>query len=149
MTPPGFTGRSTPYGSETAPFNPLDLLWTAGASWLARGYTHGIDLLKHLFREAILHPGFSVVDTLQVCVTFRNMYQWYNDRVYELEGHDPRDERQALAKIREWDYMSDGPVALGVMAVRDLPMFGAEFAKYEPGLVDVEAEVKAVIDGLI
>ncbi len=44
------------------------------------------------------------MDTLQVCVTFRNLYEFYNERVYELEGHDPRDEEQAWAKIREWDY---------------------------------------------
>jgi 2-oxoglutarate ferredoxin oxidoreductase subunit beta len=149
MTPPGHAGRSTPYGSVTTPFNPLELLWTAGASWLGRGYTHGIELLKRLFREAILHPGFSVVDTLQVCATFRNMYQSYNERVYELEGHDARDEGQALAKIREWDYMSDGPVALGVMAVRELPLFGESFASYEPDAVDVGAEVRTVIAGLV
>lgn len=148
MTPPGYRGRSTPYGSETEPFNPLDLLWTAGASWLGRGYTHGIELLKDLYRQAILHPGFSVVDTLQICVTFRNLYSWYNDRVYELEGHDPRDASQAVAKIREWDYMSDGPVALGVMAVRDRPVFGAEFGEREKPPADVSAEVRAVIDAL-
>ena len=65
-----------------------------------------------MYAEAIAHRGFSVVDTLQVCVTFRDMYASYNERVYELEGHDPRDEEQARAKILEWDYRSDGPVAL-------------------------------------
>lgn len=149
MTPPGYTGRSTPYGSVTTPFNPLELLWTAGASWLGRGYTHGIDLLKDLFRQAILHTGLSVVDTLQVCMTFRNMYQSYNERVYELDGHDQRDEDQALAKIREWDYMSDGPVALGVMAVRALPLFEESFATDESRAVDVQAEVQAVMADLV
>ena len=127
-TPPGYKGRSTPYGSVEEPFNPLELLYVAGASYLARGYSHGIPLLKRLYKEAILHPGFSVVDTLQVCVTFRNMYEAYNERVYELEAHDPRDEAQALARIREWDYHSDGPVALGTLSLRDRPVFGEQFA---------------------
>ena len=142
MTPPGFKGRSTPYGSETAPFNPLELLYVAGATWLGRGYTHGIEQLKRLYKEAILHRGFSLVDTLQVCVTFRNMYESYNGRVYEVDGHDPRDERQALAKIREWDYLSDGPVALGTLAVRERPVFGEHFAAYGAQPVDVEAGVR-------
>lgn len=148
MTPPGYRGRSTPYGSETTPFNPLELLHVAGATWLGRGYTHGIPLLKRLYREAIEHRGFSVVDTLQVCVTFRNMYEAYNDRVYELEGHDPRDEAQALAKIREWDYASDGPVALGTLSVRDRPVFGERFLEYGTGPIDVEAGVAEVLRDL-
>jgi len=147
-TPPGYRGRSTPYGSLEEPFNPLELLYVAGATYLARGYTHGIPLLKRLYREAILHAGFSVVDTLQVCVTFRNMYEAYNARVYELDGHDPRDEQQALAKIREWDYRSEAPVALGTFSVRERPVFGEQFAGYGREPVDVDAELAGVFASL-
>ena len=144
MTPPGYRGRSTPYGSEIAPFNPLELAYVAGATWLGRGYTHGIELLKRLYRGAMLHPGFSLVDTLQVCATFRNMYEVYNARVYELEGHDPRDEAQALAKIREWDYAGDGPIALGAMMIRERPVFGGSFTAHVPDS-DIVAGVRQVL----
>ena len=137
-TPPGYRGRSTPYGSVEEPFNPLELLHAAGATRLSRGYTHGIPLLKRLYREAILHRGFSVVDTLQVCVTFRDMYEAYNSRVYELDGHDPRDEAQALARIREWDYRSEAPIALGTLAVRERPVFGDQFRGYGRSPLDVD-----------
>ena len=138
-TPAGYRGRSTPYGSVEDPFNPLELLYAAGATYLARGYSHGRELLKRLYAEAIAHRGFSVVDTLQVCVTFRDMYASYNDRVYELEGHDPRDEQQARAKIREWDYRSDGPVALGTFSVRDRAVFGEQFLGYGARPPDTDA----------
>ena len=138
-TPAGYRGRSTPYGSVEDPFNPLELLYVAGATYLARGYSHGKDLLKRLYTEAIAHRGFSVVDTLQVCVTFRDMYSSYNERVYELEGHDPCDEEQARAKIREWDYRSDGPVALGTLSVRDRAVFGEQFLEYGSRPLDTEA----------
>lgn len=137
-TPAGYRGRSTPYGSVEDPFNPLELLHAAGATFLARGYSHGKELLKTLYAAAIAHRGFSVVDTLQVCITFRNLYDYYNERVYEPEDHDPRDEEKALALIREWDYKSDGPVALGTLCVRDRPVFGDQFAAYE-GKVDRDA----------
>lgn len=137
QTPSGYRGRSTPYGSWEEPFNPLELLHVAGATYLARGF--GKESLKRLYAEAIAHRGFSVVDTLQVCVTFRDLFRYYNERVYELEGHDPRDEEQARAKVREWDYRSDGPVALGTLSVRDRPVFGDQFADYGPEPVDLEA----------
>jgi 2-oxoglutarate ferredoxin oxidoreductase subunit beta len=143
QTPAGHRGRSTPYGSWEDPFNPLELLHAAGASYLARGYSRGKELLKRLYGEAITHRGFSVVDTLQVCVTFRNLYDYYNERVYELEDHDPRDEAQARAKIREWDYASDGPVALGTFSVRDRRVFDDQFADYGRREIDREAELAA------
>jgi 2-oxoglutarate ferredoxin oxidoreductase subunit beta len=147
-TPPGYRGRSTPYGSIEDPFNPLELLYVAGATYLARGYTHGIPLLKRLYRDAILHSGFSVVDTLQVCVTFRNMYEAYNARVYELDGHDPRNEEQALAKIREWDYRSEAPIALGTFSVRERPVFGEQFGGYGREPLDVDARLAEVLASL-
>jgi hypothetical protein len=76
------------------------------------------------------------------------MYESYNGRVYEVEGHDPTDEQQALAKIREWDYLSDGPVALGTLAVRERPVFGEHFAAYGTRPVGVEAGVREVFAGL-
>jgi 2-oxoglutarate/2-oxoacid ferredoxin oxidoreductase subunit beta len=141
-TPPGYRGRSTPYGSVEDPFNPLELLYVAGATYLARGYSHGKEVLKTLYAEAIAHRGFSVVDTLQVCVTFRDMYASYNERVYGLEGHDPRDEEQALARIREWDYRSDGPVGLGTLSLRDRPIFGEQYLEYGKRPPDREAALK-------
>ena len=147
-TPPGYRGRSTPYGSVEEPFNPLELLHAAGATYLARGYTHGIPLLKRLYREAIAAPRLRVVDTLQVCVTFRNMYEAYNARVYELDGHDPRDEVQALAKIREWDYRSEAPIALGTLCVRERPVFGEQFEEYGREPLDVEARLAEAFQSL-
>ncbi|NYT01150.1 MAG: 2-oxoacid:ferredoxin oxidoreductase subunit beta, partial [Methanosarcinales archaeon] len=95
-SPLGFQGRSTPSGSGELPINPLELVLSSGATFVSRGYSHGIELLKSLFREAIMHRGFSFVDVLQVCATFYNMYAYYNQRVYELDDHDPTSYTAAL-----------------------------------------------------
>ena len=73
----------------------------SGATFIARGYSHGLEFLKKLFKEAILHKGFSSIDVLQVCVTFYNMYEYYSKKVYELKGHNPQEYSEALKKIRE------------------------------------------------
>jgi len=113
-SPLGFKGRSTPAGTKEFPINPLELMMASNASFIARGYSHGIELLKKIFKEAIAQNGFSLVDVLQVCVTYFNMYEYYNSRVYELKDHDPRDYKQAMEKIKEWDYNIDSKIPLGV-----------------------------------
>src|SRR3990167_9426025 len=90
-SPLGFIGRSTPFGTKELPINPLEVMLSSGATYLARGTSHGVDLLKKIFKEAILHKGFSLVDVLQVCVTYYNMYEYYDKRVYELKDHNPQD----------------------------------------------------------
>jgi 2-oxoglutarate/2-oxoacid ferredoxin oxidoreductase subunit beta len=112
-SPLGYKGRSTPAGSLERPLNPLELMLAAGATYLARGYSANLPLLKTLIKAAVLHKGFSLVETLQVCVTFDNLYDYYDKHVYELQGHDPADRAAALEKIREWDYNSDARIALG------------------------------------
>lgn len=120
-SPLGYKGRSTPAGTRELPLNPLEMMLASGATFIGRGTSHGIELLKRLFKEAIMHKGFSLIDVLQVCVTYYNMYEYYDKRVYELEGHDPEDYDKALAKIREWDYNKDAPIALGVFYRKEAP----------------------------
>lgn len=122
-SPYGFKGRSTPSGTKELPINPLELMLASGATFLARGASHGMDLLKALFKEAILHKGFSLVDVLQTCVTYFNTYEYYHKKVYKLDGHNTVDFNEALNKIREWDYNKEAPIALGVFYKKELPTF--------------------------
>jgi len=126
-SPLGFRGRSTPGGTQELPINPLELMLASGATYLARGTSHGIELLKKVFKEAIIHKGFSLVDVLQVCVTYFNMYEYYDKHVYELTGHDRQDYHQALGKIREWGYNQEAPIALGAFYEKELPTFEERF----------------------
>ena len=123
-SPLGFMGKSTPHGSREIPLNPLELMLAAGASFVARGYSNRMDLLKETLKEAIAHRGFAIVDVLQVCATFFNLYSDYNKRVYVLEDHDAGDFDAAMAKAREWDYDDpDARIALGVFYRKRRPTF--------------------------
>jgi len=128
-SPLGFKGRSTPFGTKELPINPLELMLSSGATFLGRGASHGLELLKKIFKEAILHKGFSLVDVLQVCVTYYNMYEYYDKHVYELKDHDAADYDKASAKIREWSYNSDSPIALGVFYKKDAPTLEERFTQ--------------------
>ena len=103
----GFKGPSTPQGSVEDPFNPLALLLSAGATFVARGYPVKLDHLSDLIVRAIMHEGFSLVDVLQPCVTFNNTYQRYNQSVAELEVV-PESFEDSLAAARRTDRLLIG-----------------------------------------
>lgn len=145
-SPLGFKGRSTPFGTKELPINPLELMLASGATYIARGTSHGMDLLKSIFREAILHKGFSVVDVLQTCVTYYNMYEYYDKHAYELKGHDTSDFDKAMAKIREWDYNSDAKIPLGVFYKKDSPSFEESFAGRDTEKVNRDVKIQQLLD---
>lgn len=144
-SPLGFKGRSTPFGTKELPLNPLEVMLSSGATFLARGTSHGLELLKKIFREAILHKGFSLVDVLQVCVTYDNLYEYYGKRVYELTDHDSSNRQDALEKIREWDYNNDSKIPLGILYRRDTETFDERFAA-EDKKIDRESKIKEYLE---
>jgi 2-oxoglutarate/2-oxoacid ferredoxin oxidoreductase subunit beta len=111
-SPRGFVGTTTPKGSNEDPINPLEMMLSVGATFVARGYAGKLEHLEDLILEGVKHQGFSFIEVLQPCVAWYNTYSDYNERVYETEGNFSYDE--ALQKIREWDYSSKERIALGV-----------------------------------
>ncbi|MEK6714936.1 MAG: thiamine pyrophosphate-dependent enzyme [Candidatus Omnitrophota bacterium] len=148
-SPLGFRGRSTPSGTNELPINPLELMLASGATFIARGYSNRMDLLKDVIKEAIMHKGFSLVDVLQVCVTFFNLYDYYNQKVYALKQHNFSDYNEALKKIREWDYNTDAPVALGVFYKKDSPVFNEKFTVKEISVSQRKKKVREMLEGLV
>lgn len=111
-----FKGKSTPKGPPEDPINPISLLMETGATFVARGYSGYIDHLKDIIKKAVLHKGFSIVETLQPCVIFYNTYDFYNSRVYKIENHDSSDFEKAYKIAKEWDYIkTDAKIPIGVI----------------------------------
>lgn len=147
-SPMGFKGRSTPKGTQEMPINPLEIMLASGATFISRGFSHGIDLLQDIFKSAILHKGFAIIDVLQVCVTFYNMYEYYGKRVYQLSEHNPLDYDEALRKIKEWDYHNDAPIALGIFYKKELPTFDERICKVSVCQNDLKSETERIIKGV-
>lgn len=122
-SPLGFRGRSTPAGTLEHPLNPMEMMLASGATFVGRGYSRRIDILKQLIREAILHQGFSFIDVLQICATYFDVHEVYDKYVYELKDHDSTSFDRAMEKAREWDYNSRGPIALGSLYRARFPTF--------------------------
>jgi len=94
---------STPGGVVEEPVNPVGVAVAQGATFVARGFAGDVEHLKSLYRQALDHHGFSLVDVYQPCVTWNkvNTFKWFRDRVYkleELDGYDPTNRTMAFEK---------------------------------------------------
>lgn len=86
----GFRTKSAPKGSFEAPLNPLHLMLSCGATFVARGFSGDPRHLRSILMEAVRHRGFSFIDVIQECVTFNPIKEKYLPKIYDLnkEGHD-------------------------------------------------------------
>ncbi len=102
----GMKTKTSPHGSVENPINPIPLAMVGGATYVARGYSGKQKHLVDLFKGAIQHKGFALVDVFSPCVTYNkdNTYQFFNPRVKILEEqkHDPTDFHVALDKGYQW-----------------------------------------------
>lgn len=118
--------RGLPFGSGGTTFNPILSAVAMGASFVARGFAGDKGHLQELMERALLHRGYALVDILQPCVSFNkvNTYQWYRERVYHIEDHDPADFDGALRLAREWGER----IPLGVFYQEERPIFLDSFS---------------------
>lgn len=127
---PGMKTKTTPWGVIEEPFNPLSVAINGGATYVARGFSGDIIHLKELFKGAISHKGFAFVDVFQPCVTFNqlNTYQWFQERVYKLDGtgHDVSDRWSALKKAFEGPESGYKKLPIGVFYKAEKPTYESQ-----------------------
>jgi len=88
---------TSPHGQYEDPLNPLAMMLTYGASFVARGYSSKPKQLAELYNAAIRHKGFSFIQVLSPCVVFNKTYDELDAAIIPLEGtHDPSDFQAAL-----------------------------------------------------
>lgn len=149
-TQQSYRGSTMPYGAKERNFNPLELLLHSGATFVARGYPVRKEHFRGLLKDAIAHRGFSIIDVLQVCVTFNNLYEAYNESVAEVEVNDPTDLQEALQVISSWDYStSGGSIAIGKFFEAERASFEQLFPRLEPPGPEREIKLQRLLDRFI
>ena len=69
-SPIGFQSKTDPNGAMDMPVNPMKKLVASGASFIARTHSTQVKHMTEMFRRAIQHPGFSVIEVLSECPVF-------------------------------------------------------------------------------
>ncbi len=103
----GYKGLSTPMGNIERPFNPITLMYEAGATFIARSYSAKIEHLTETITGAVLHKGFSFIEILQPCISYNNTYDLYNRKVRIMDTV-PSDESTAYSLARNTDDINIG-----------------------------------------
>ena len=90
--------KSTPFGNIETPLNPVAMAIVAGATYVARGFSSDRAQLAELMYEGMQHKGFSFIDVISPCVTWKKdeIYDFWKERVNILENHDVSDKTAAL-----------------------------------------------------
>lgn len=113
-TAPDWTGsKLTPEGTGVAEVRPLELALSAGANFIARAFAGYPNHVAKMICEEIRAPGFSLIQILSPCVTFRPEQANDKDRVH-MDWVDPvSDRKEAFLRLLEDDGMSTGVLYQG------------------------------------
>lgn len=100
---------STPYGIQEAPLEPILQFLSYDASFVARGFSARTEELIEILTQALLHPGFAVVQIASPCPTFGGAadFKHFEATMQPLpEEFDPADRaaafRYALDRETTW-----------------------------------------------
>ena len=115
-TPVGTITKTTPRGSIENPLNPITVAISAGATFVARGFSGDLQHLSYVIKEAIAHRGFAFVDVFSPCITFNKnqTFNYFREKVYKVEDtdHDKEDIYSALDLSNQRFIKDDLPIGI-------------------------------------
>jgi 2-oxoglutarate ferredoxin oxidoreductase subunit beta len=120
-TEPGWSSKLAPGGTGLREFHPLVIALASGANFIARGFSGDPNGCAALIADAVRHPGFSFVEILSPCVTFRPEQREWKTRVHPAPVAPTDDPGRAARRL-----MTDDGFNTGVL-------YRGDRAPYRPG----------------
>jgi 2-oxoglutarate ferredoxin oxidoreductase subunit beta len=134
-TEPDFDTALSPGGTGLRPFNPLVIALASGANLVARAFSGNINETTSIIVEAIRHPGFSFVEVLSPCVTFRPDQKTWKSRVHPAPVTATDDSARAARRL-----MTDDGFNLGVLYRGDRRPYQPRVGSATGDLTELEKE---------
>jgi 2-oxoglutarate ferredoxin oxidoreductase subunit beta len=115
MSYTGFETKSTPFGTEDIPIEPILLSLSMGTGFVAQGFSGNPKQLTQLIEKGIQHKGFSFINVFSPCVTFNkiNTYNWYQENLYNLDNDNNYDSKElsiAIYKVLKYQGLLTGVI---------------------------------------
>ncbi len=109
-TEPDWDSALSPGGTGLNPFHPLVIALASGANFVARTFSGDIKGTTNTILEAIRHPGFSFVEILSPCVTFRPDEKEWKNQTHAAPVEATDDPARAARRI-----MTDDGFNVGIL----------------------------------
>ena len=134
-TEPDWDNKLSPGGTGVRSFHPLVIALASGANFVARAFSGDQNGTADIIAEAVRHPGFSFVEILSPCVTFRPEQREWKNLVHQAAVGPTDDAARAARRI-----MTDDGFNIGVLYAGSRKPYpgGAQPAKQS--VADLESE---------
>ena len=100
----GIKDKTTPFGNKNPPLNPIKLMLSSNASFIARVFADP-NQIKKVLNQALEHKGFAFIEILQPCIIFHNDSN-YKNKLYDLQKseHNKTNWNKAMERAKEFEY---------------------------------------------
>ncbi|MGC8547641.1 MAG: thiamine pyrophosphate-dependent enzyme [Candidatus Micrarchaeia archaeon] len=149
----GAKTKSTPFGDIEEPVNPIALAISAGATYVARGFSGDPAHLAELIKQGIVHKGFAIIDVFSPCVSFNtfNTFDWFRQRIYKIEPtYNPGDLSAAFEKATEAERTNWSKIPIGLFYQVSKPVYSElDIALKNGSLIKQPQHTKEQVQGLL
>ncbi len=105
--------KLTPEGTGISAVDPCRLALAAGANFIARGFAGNPNEVARLIVEGINHPGFSFVQVLSPCVTYRPEQREWKSIVHPADASPAQIMAEAMHRMAADDGFTTGVLFQG------------------------------------
>ncbi|MDH4188728.1 MAG: 2-oxoacid:ferredoxin oxidoreductase subunit beta [Betaproteobacteria bacterium] len=109
-TEPDWSSKLSPGGTGVRTFHPLVIALAAGANFVARAFSGDPNGTAAIISQAVRHPGFSFVEVLSPCVTFRPEQRNWKELAHAASVAQTDDPVRAAHRV-----MTDDGFNIGVL----------------------------------
>ena len=131
-TEPDWDSKLTPLGSGLREFQPIVIALASGANFIARAFTGDPNTLADIIVQAVQNPGFSFIEVLSPCVTYRPEQRNWKKQVGRDAFEPTSDAAEAAMRVLRSD-----PLSLGVI-------YKGDRAPYNPRAAAAARAVTAI-----
>jgi len=134
-TEPDWVSKLSPGGTGVRTFHPLVIALAAGANFVARAFAGDPNGTADMIAEAIRTPGFSFIEVLSPCVTFRPEQREWKKVVHPASVQWTDDPARAARRV-----MTDDGFNVGVLYKGNRPPYQPPVGKARKRVADLEKE---------
>src|SRR6266516_6699284 len=123
-TEPDWDSKLSPGGTGLRVFHPLVIALAAGANFVARAFSGDPNGTAEILAQAIRHPGFSFIEILSPCVTFRPEQRGWKEKAHPAPVEPTDDPARAARRL-----MTDDGFNIGVLYAGERTAYAATTGK--------------------